>query len=45
MVRKYNALIAHLLHVPFPERLPDDLYYEKVAEVKYILKLKSEGVI
>jgi hypothetical protein len=38
MLRKYNVLIAHYLHIPDPNALSDEQYYDKVHEVTWLMK-------
>ena len=37
-VRKYNALISLYLHVPFPERLNDEDWAERVRQIEWLAK-------
>ncbi|MEG3974566.1 hypothetical protein QT970_08065 [Microcoleus sp. herbarium8] len=38
MVFKIDALISHVLHIPFPEQLPDSVWVLKWAQVKWLIE-------
>ena len=42
MIFKIDAYISHFLHIPFPEQLPDTLWAEKWAQVRF---LAENGVL
>jgi len=42
VVRKWNARLSHYFHIPFPEELPDRVYWEKVEQLRWFLK-KEHG--
>ncbi|CAM2904212.1 hypothetical protein [Flavobacterium frigoris] len=31
-------MISHFLHIPFPEKLTDDIWINKWAQVKWLIK-------
>lgn len=35
-------MISHILHIPFPEQLSDDVWAEKWAQVKWLI---DKGII
>ncbi|MDT8346657.1 MAG: hypothetical protein RQ756_02550 [Flavobacteriaceae bacterium] len=37
-----DALISYVLHIPFPERLKDDVWVEKWAQVQWLI---DKGVV
>ncbi|MGJ1499885.1 hypothetical protein ACR79R_21405 [Sphingobacterium spiritivorum] len=42
-IRKWNALLAFHFNIPFPEKLPNDVYTEKVAQLNWVLKNNKNG--
>jgi hypothetical protein len=38
MVFKIDAMISHILHIPFPEQLDDDLWAQKWAQVQWLIE-------
>lgn len=38
MVFKIDAMISHILHLPFPEQLSDMVWAEKWAQVKWLIE-------
>lgn len=42
MVFKINALISHVLHIPFPEELSDTLWAQKWAQAKWLI---DKGIV
>jgi hypothetical protein len=42
IVFKIDAMISHVLHIPFPEQLSDTVWSEKWAQVKYLI---DKGII
>jgi len=43
-VFKRDALISHVLHIPFPEQLPDDVWALKWAQVVWLAEKGILGV-
>ena len=41
-VFKFDALISHFLHIPFPEQLDDETWAMKIAQVKW---LGDQGIL
>ncbi|MBL7868881.1 MAG: hypothetical protein JNM71_12775 [Flavobacterium lindanitolerans] len=41
-VLKMDAMISHFLHIPFPEELPDTVWAQKWAQVKF---LADKGIL
>jgi hypothetical protein len=37
MVFKIDAMISHILHIPFPEQLSDLLWAEKWAQTQWLI--------
>lgn len=42
MVFKIDAMISHILHIPFPEQLSDYLWAEKWAQVQWLI---DKGIV
>lgn len=42
MVFKIDAMISHILHIPFPEQLDDDLWAQKWAQVQWLI---DKGIV
>ena len=38
MVFKIDAMISHILHIPFPEQLSDYVWAEKWAQVQWLIE-------
>jgi hypothetical protein len=43
IIEQYNALIAFFLHIPFPEDLPEEKWFEKAAQIRWLEKTKILG--
>lgn len=40
IIEQYNALISYFLHIPFPEDLTEDKWFEKAAQIRWLEKTK-----
>jgi hypothetical protein len=43
-IRSMNAMISFFLHIPFPERLDDDTWMEKVRQIQWLSEKGLLGV-
>jgi hypothetical protein len=42
MIRKQDALLSYHFGIPFPEELPDDVYWEKWNQLDWVLKFEAK---
>ncbi|KXX70778.1 hypothetical protein AVL50_07160 [Flammeovirga sp. SJP92] len=42
VIRKQNAMLSYFFKIPFPERLPEEDYWEKVQQLEW---LSQKGIL
>jgi hypothetical protein len=43
-IRKIDALVSFYFHIPFPEKLPDEVWIEKYRQIEWLAKKGMLGI-